>query len=108
MSSTCSATLAYQSDTHIPLCPYCFHLRRDAISVLCAVPREVCAGLPMESGTGLPSSLVEQRLGVEQVDVARAAFHEKEDDRLGHRLMVRLLGSRGSSASAGCGMRRLG
>src|SRR3954452_19731140 len=63
ISSTCSPTLAYQSETHIPLCPYCFHLRREAIRVLCAVPRDVWEGLPMESGTGLPSSLVSRDLG---------------------------------------------
>src|SRR5205085_8133238 len=62
-SSACSATFAYQSETHIPLCPYCFHLRRDAINVLCAVPRDVCEGLPIESGMGLPSSLVSSGFG---------------------------------------------
>ena len=92
MSSTCSAMLAYQSDTHMPLCPYCFHLRRDAIRVLCAVPREVCAGLPIESGIGLPSSLVSSGLGSNRSTWLGSAFHEQEDDRLGHRLMVRFLG----------------
>ena len=35
----------------------------DAISALSPVPREVCEGLPIESGIGLPSSFVSSGLG---------------------------------------------
>ena len=62
-SSACSPILEYQSEAHNPLCPYCFHFRREAIRVLSPVPRDVCAGLPMESGTGWPSSLVSVGFG---------------------------------------------
>ena len=86
MSSTCSAMFGYQSDTHMPLCPYCFHCGVDAISVLLRRARDVCAGFPIESGMGLPSSFVEQRLRIEQIDVAGSAFHEQQDHRLRRRL----------------------
>src|SRR5437660_657892 len=38
ISSTCCAMVGYQSDTHMPLSPYCFQVRDDGISVLEAVP----------------------------------------------------------------------
>src|SRR5260370_25851845 len=63
MSSTCSPTFLYQSDTQNPLCPYCFQVRLDAIKRLSPVPREVWEGLPIESGIGFPSSLVSAGLG---------------------------------------------
>src|SRR5258708_28604945 len=63
MSSTCCPVLAYQSDAHIPLWPYCFHVLRQAIRVLSPVPRDVWCGLPIESGMGLPSSFVSRGLG---------------------------------------------
>src|SRR5207253_9650284 len=37
-SSACCATLEYQSDTQMPLWPYCFHWRVDGMSVFDAVP----------------------------------------------------------------------
>jgi hypothetical protein len=37
---------------------------------------------PKLSGNCLPGELVQPGLGIEQVDVARAALHEQEDDAL--------------------------
>src|SRR5450631_2300484 len=53
----------YQSEAHMPLSPYCFQVRLEAIKALSPVPREVCLGLPIESGTGWPLSLVNSGLG---------------------------------------------
>ena len=47
--------------------------------------------LPKLVGHRLAGQLVEQRLGVEQVDVARPALHEQEDDALRRRGEVRRL-----------------
>src|SRR3954468_18423610 len=55
MSSTCSATVGYQSDTHMPLCPCCFHCRESGISVFDAVPMAVTT-LPNDAGIGCPAS----------------------------------------------------
>src|SRR3954447_11161286 len=55
MSSTCLAISVYQSDTHIPLCPYCFHVRVDGISEFDAVPIAVTT-LPYDGGSGCPAS----------------------------------------------------
>ena len=41
-------------------------------------------------GDGLPVVLLEHRLGVEGIDLARPAVHEQEDDALGLRCEVRL------------------
>src|SRR5437762_9254048 len=53
ISSTCWATLGYQSDTHMPLCPYCLKVRFEASKVLLLVPMAVM-GLPNEAGIGWP------------------------------------------------------
>ena len=37
----------------------------------------------IDSGIGLPGHFFQLRLGIEQVDMAGAAFHEQPDDRLG-------------------------
>src|SRR5579872_6412818 len=63
ISSTCGPMFEYQSETHMPLSPYCFHVRFEGIKVLSAVPHEVCLGLPIESGMGLPASLASRGLG---------------------------------------------
>ena len=85
ISSTCSAMFAYQSDTHMPLWPYCFQLRREAIRALCAGAAGSLRGLADRIGDRLAVELGEQRLGIEQIHLAGAAFHEKEDDGLGRR-----------------------
>ena len=76
MSSTCFATFGYFSQTHAPDSPYCRNVNGDFISG---------PGLPLKTSIAirLPCVLVELRLGVEQVDGARRAFHEQPDDRLG-------------------------
>ena len=56
--------------------------------VLPTVPIDV-SGRPNDSGIGLPGELVERRLGIEKIDVARPAFHEQKDDRLGAWRMMR-------------------
>ena len=47
---------------------------------------------PKLAGSGLPASSFSMRLGVEQIEVARPAFHEQEDDALGGGAVVRQLG----------------
>src|SRR5690242_10193814 len=52
----------YQSETHMPLWPYCFHLRGEGISVLDAVPMAVIT-LPNDSGIGCPARRSSSGLG---------------------------------------------
>ena len=76
----------------MPLWPYCFQLRREAIRVLLPVPREVCEGLPMESGIGLPASLVSSGLGSNRSTwLGPPSMNSKMTD-LAVGCMVRLLG----------------
>src|SRR6266853_255480 len=62
ISSTCSATFGYQSDTHAPLWPYCLKVRLEPSSVLLLVPMAVM-GFPKEAGMGWPESSVSFGLG---------------------------------------------
>src|SRR5262249_25597780 len=62
ISSTCCATFGYQSETHIPLWPYCLKLRLEPSSVLLAVPIAVI-GLPKDAGMGWPFISVSLGLG---------------------------------------------
>ena len=73
-----------QSETQSPLWPCCFHLRCEASSGESPSPIGVITGSKL-AGSGLPASWSSSRLGVEQVDVARPALHEQEDDALGRR-----------------------
>ena len=71
-----------QSHIHRPLWPCCDHLRLLASSGAPYSPIAVMTGRSCPAAACRASSL-ELGLGVEQVDVARAAFHEQEDDALG-------------------------
>src|SRR6185369_5810998 len=62
ISSTCSATFGYQSDTHMPLCPYCLKVRLEPSRVLLLVPMAVI-GLPKEAGIGWPLNSVNLGFG---------------------------------------------
>src|SRR2546430_2735479 len=62
MSSTCCASVGYQSDTQMPLLPCCLKVRFDGISELEAVPIAVI-GRPNDSGIGWPASLSSSGLG---------------------------------------------
>ena len=62
ISSTCSATVGYRSETHMPLWPYCFHLRVAGISVFDAVPIAVIT-LPKDAGIGCPARRSSSGLG---------------------------------------------
>src|SRR5437870_13381406 len=55
-SSACSATWGYQSETQMPLWPYCFQVRCEGIRVFEAVPMAVTTR-PKEAGIGWPASL---------------------------------------------------
>ena len=91
ISSTCCAMCGYQSETHMPLWPYCLKVRLVPISVLLAVPMAVM-GVPNDAGMGWPASSLQLRLGIEQIEVAGTALHEQPDDGFGFGRMVRLLG----------------
>ena len=52
----------YQSETHIPLCPYCLNVRFDGISVLLAVPIAVIT-FPNDAGIGCPANLSSSGFG---------------------------------------------
>ena len=54
MSSTCSAIFGYQSDTQMPLRPYCLNVRLLGMSVLFEVPMAVM-GRPNDEGMGCPA-----------------------------------------------------
>ena len=75
----------YQSETQSPLCPCCLQVRLDGISVLLDRAHRGDR-LCRRSRHRLAGEFLEFRLGIEQVDVARAAFHEQPDDGLGCRL----------------------
>src|SRR5260370_29310774 len=62
ISSTCCAMLAYQSETHMPLCPYCCQVREEGIRVFEAVPIAVIT-LPNDAGIGCPASFSNSGLG---------------------------------------------
>src|SRR6266516_425485 len=56
MSCTCCAIFGSQSDTEMPLCPYCLNERLVGINALLAVPIAVIT-FPNDSGIGWPASL---------------------------------------------------
>src|SRR5690242_20271879 len=62
ISSTCFAISGYQSDTQIPLWPYCLKVRNDGINELLPVPMAVI-GWPNDSGIGLPASFTSSGFG---------------------------------------------
>ena len=86
MSSMCAAVFANSSLTSMPRLPYCWNVNGDRIAapVLRSVRR-----LPV--GQRLAVVLVEQRLGVERIDLRRPAVHEQVDDVLRLRREVRRL-----------------
>jgi hypothetical protein len=55
MSSVCLAISGSQSETQIPLCPCCFQVRFEGMSVLFEVPMAVTT-LPNDAGMGCPAS----------------------------------------------------
>ena len=72
----------------MPLSPCCVNFQGD----LSRLPVAANCTRGLANGSGLPSSRVKQRLGVERVDVRRPALHEQEDDPLGPRRKMRRLG----------------
>ena len=90
----------------MPLWPYCFQVRVEGISVLDAVPMAVIT-LPKDGGIGWPASRSQFGLGIEEIDVAGAAFHEEPDHGFRRRRMVGLLGrERILGGRRACSMRR--
>ncbi len=59
-----------------------------------------CGTRGLSKGNGLPSSRVEERLGVEGVDLRRATFEKNEDDPLGPGGEMRLPGGEGIGVAA--------
>ena len=66
----------------MPLWPYCFQVRLEGISVLSAVPIAVMH-LAEGARHRLARQLLQLGLGIEEIDVAGAAFHEEPDHALG-------------------------
>ena len=99
-SSAHSAMCGSQSETQRPLWPCCFQVRFDARIGESNSPIAVMTR-PKLGGDRLAGELVEQRLGIEGIEVARAAFHEEEDDVL--RLGREVRQSRASGESRGDG-----
>ena len=64
----------------------------EGINVFEAVPMAVMT-LPKESGMGWPASFVQRRFGIEQIEVARPAFHEEPDHGFCRGWIVRFLRS---------------
>src|SRR5437667_9002126 len=62
ISSTCCAMSGYQSETHMPLWPYCLNVRLEPSSVLLDVPMAVI-GFPNDAGIGCPLISVSLGLG---------------------------------------------
>src|SRR5258708_25395424 len=63
MSSTCWAMLGYQSDTQIPLCPYCLNVRLEGIMPFLDVPGMAVNLGRIDSGRGCPCSSTSLGLG---------------------------------------------
>src|SRR5579884_2480486 len=63
MSSTCCATFGYQSDTQIPLWPYCLNVRFEGISPFFEVPGIAVNFGRIDSGIGCPCSSLSFGLG---------------------------------------------
>ena len=55
ISSTCSAVCGYQSDTHMPLCPYCLKVRFEGIRPFFDVPGIAVNFGRIDSGIGWPA-----------------------------------------------------
>src|SRR5712692_1256851 len=62
MSSTCSAIFGYQSETQMPLWPYCLNARLLGMRVLFEVPMAVM-GRPNDAGMGCPAKSSSLGLG---------------------------------------------
>ena len=86
MSSTCWAVLANSSLTSMPLWPYRANLNGDRIA-----RAGLALGAQVGAGQRLAVVLVEQRLGIERVDLRRPAVHEQVHDPLCLAGEVRLL-----------------
>src|SRR5947207_2455913 len=56
ISSTCSAMFGYQSETQMPLCPYCLKVRFEGIMPFLEVPGMAVNFGRMDSGRGWPAS----------------------------------------------------
>ena len=79
MSSIDSAVWRKRSLTSMPLWPYLLELeRRGERGAGLALGRQRC-----RRAAAWPAYFVEHRLGVERIDVRRAAVHEDVDDALG-------------------------
>ena len=100
-----SATCGNRSLTGMPLWPYLLELPRATASVLPTLLN--CVGSTFIV-IGLPCYFVQARLGVERVDLRRAAVHEQEDDGLGLRGEVRLLRRERVVAGADFGLHERG
>ena len=96
MSSTHWAVCGSQSLTHVPRLPVLLPrpLAGQQRRAVLAHRRDDRAETVRQR---LARQLVQQRLGIEQVDVAGPAFHEQEDDVLGSRRMVGRWGRAGAS-----------
>ncbi len=90
-SSAQFAMCGSQSEKSSPDWPYLRNLCRLARSLLPPMPIGVMT-LPKLAGKWLAVHPRQFRLRIDEIDVARPAFHEEEDDRLGRRREVRLLG----------------
>ena len=82
MSSMHSAVCGNRSETSMPLLPYFLKVRLVPSSLAFGADELILRfaelGRPL-----LPVELVQQRLGIERLQVARPARHEQEDHRLG-------------------------
>ena len=85
MSSTHSPTCGNSSLTSMPLWPYFLNVNGERIS-----SPVLPLGRDRPAGQRLAVILVEHRLGIEGVDLRRAAVHEQEDDALGARGVIQL------------------
>jgi hypothetical protein len=83
-----------QSEIHKPPWPCCFQVRLHSSSGDLALSRRRERSLEAR-GQRLPGQLVQQRLVIKGVQMARAAFHEEEDDALRLRRAMRQTQRRG-------------
>ena len=76
----------------MPLCPCGLNVRGLASTAAFGLMKASRRSFVIDGGSGLPLPLLQLRLGIEQIHLARAALHEHEDHVLRLGREMRLLG----------------
>src|SRR3989442_6138849 len=100
VSSTCFASVGYQSETQMPLLPYCLKLRFDGMRELEAVPMAVM-GRQNDSGIGWPASLSSSGFGSKRSRWLGPPSMKSQITDLAFGAKCGFLGAKGSTTTLG-------